>query len=159
MKRLNKITLILVAVMGMVISGCGSDMKKAPFIIFDSKTEDAVTIMLINNLDIPTKESEAIYKKLKVKKITLLGRKECPLQDLSEKSDGITVYMYEVKNRADCPPKDRLKRESYEITLNTNYGTFLYNISDRNTKRTQRVLGGERIWYVPVNYNNKGGNK
>lgn len=156
MKKLNKIALILVAVMGMVISGCGSDIKKAPFILFDSNNKGAVTIAVVNNTDIPKKESEVIYKKLKVKKITLLGKKECPLQDLTEKSDGITVYMYEVKNKADCPPKDRLKRNSYEITLKTNYGTFTYDIS----KRGDPLLGTtcHPCKYRPID-NNKGGKK
>ena len=159
MKRLNKITLILVAVMGMAISGCGSDMKKAPPIVFNGNDGGYINIVLLTNLDIPEKESLEIYKKLKVKKITLLGRKECPLQDISKKdSSGFKAYGYQTKT-IDCPPKDRFKKESYEITLNTNYGTFLYNISDRNTKRTRRFIGGELIWYVPVNYNNKGDKK
>lgn len=157
MKRLNKITLILVAVMGIVISGCGGDdINKAPFVVFEGNDGGYIKIVLSNNLDMPEKESEEIYKKLKVKKITLLGRKECPLQDKSEKSsDGLKVYMYQTKT-IDCPPKDILKK-TYEMTLKTNYGTFLYDTGKEKT--SMRLWGSNApLTYRPID-NNKGGAK
>ncbi len=146
MKRLNKITLILVAVMGIVISGCGSDMKKAPFVISVNTFRDNISV----DLNSPCK-NEKIYKtdesfrkcidniwgKIKGNwsVINLKGRRDCGKLPVKVK---------------DCPPKDRMDREeSYSFTIKTKFGTFKYDTSDKSTKT--------KYGYAPIGY--KGGAK
>lgn len=150
MKRLNKITLILVAVMGIMISGCGSDMKKAPFV---SIIVDENEISLYYHYE-PTnfktweeydKEVDEWYvntKKNPPKLISLKGRRDCSKLPVKWNN---TYYITTIKSIKDCPPKDRLNNKSYEFTIKTNYGTFKYDTSDKSTKSTKTKYG-----YLPI---------
>lgn len=146
MKRLNKITLILVAVMGMAISGCGgNDIKKAPYVSIHAKYAGdniRVSIYPCKNEKI-YKTDEAFRKCIdkwgKIKDngsvINLKGRRDCGKLPVKAK---------------DCPPKDRMDDESYSFTLKTKFGTFKYDTSDKSTKT-------KNGYYAPIGY--KGGNK
>ena len=154
MKRLNKITLILVAVMGIMISGCGSDIKKAPLVQI-SPYRDYIQIGLNEpcfNTDF-YKTNKAIEKCFaewdwdkmkKTKLVKLKGRRDC--SNLSIKYEAVD-NRFKVEPKKDCPPKNRLNDKSYEITIKTNYGTFRYDTS--NKKSEWKILSGIVV-YAPV---------
>ena len=135
MKRLNKITLILVAVMGMAISGCGGDIKKAPLVKIKPYS-DYILIDLREpcfNTDF-YKTNEAIEKCFaewekmkKAKLVKLKGRRDCSKLPIEYGDAQITI-----EPSKDCPPKDRLSESSYELTIKTNYGTFNYDIGGKS---------------------------
>lgn len=129
MKRLNKITLILVAVMGIVISGCGGDIKKAPYVEYVDIFGDNIGVRFItpcyNKKFYKTNEAirkctDDIWEKMKndVKMIEIKGRRYCGDTPVKVK---------------DCPPKDR-KSISYTFKLKTKFGTFKYDTGDESTK-------------------------
>lgn len=128
MKRLNKITLILVAVMGMAINGCGGDIKKAPYVRYIDISEDNISAMFASPCynekfyktdEAISKCTDDIWEKMKndLNVISLKGRRDC----------GKLPVKVE-----DCPPKDR-KSMSYTLKLKTKFGTFKYNIGDEST--------------------------
>lgn len=128
MKRLNKITLILVAVMGMAISGCGGDIKKAPYVRYIDISKDNISVMIAspcyNEKFYKTDEAISkctydIWEKIKDNwsVINLKGRRDCGKSPIKVE---------------DCPPKDRTSI-SYTLKLKTKFGTFKYNIGDEST--------------------------
>lgn len=148
MKRLNKITLILVAVMGIVISGCGGDIKKAPFVerinAYNHTRDEKLKIIFASPCRYENFKTEKEFNKCvenvwvkmnnDLKVINLKGRRDCGKSPRKVK---------------DCPPKNRLDNESYSFTLKTKFGTFKYDTSDKSTKT--------KYGYAPIGY--KGGNK
>lgn len=130
MKRLNKITLILVAVMGIMISGCGGDIEKAPYVISEAINNKGNIVIEfdspcmnenIYNTDKAFREChENVWEKMRSDLIikNLKGRRDCG--DLPVKAE-------------DCPPMDRLNG-GYTFTLKTKFGTFKYNTGDESTR-------------------------
>lgn len=154
MKRLNKITLILVAVMGIVISGCGGDIKKAPFVQIIARS-NYIAINLIEPCDNTDfyKTNKAIEKCFaewdwdkmkKTKLVKLKGRRDC--SNLSIKYYADDNY-FKIEPSKDCPPKNRLNDKSYELTIKTNYGTFRY---DTNNKKSEWKIRSGSVVYAPI---------
>ena len=147
MKILHKITIILVAIMTAMISGCKAgkaDINKAPCV---NVARDYVGMMLNEYIgDIKFKnmedkinfliQREKDFSNLVVKSITMTGRRECKLGKVTEwsyKDDGRRHSLRaKIVNIEDCPPKDRLSG-SHIIKLKTNYGTFTYDTSNEST--------------------------
>lgn len=130
MKRLNKITLILVAVMGMAINGCGGDIKKAPYVEYVDISGDNIGVRFASPCynekfyktdEAISKCTDDIWEKMKnnVKMIEIKGRRYCGDAPVKVK---------------DCPPKDRNSFLSYTFKLKTKFGTFKYDTSDKSTK-------------------------
>ena len=128
MKRLHKIALSIVALfaVGIGFSGCGDDGKSPLAEI--SLLENGVTVLTLQSRDDDTI----------IKKITISGRNgKCDIKDLGtgdaylrgsikygEKlpyGDNRFVWF----NKDDkCPPKNG----KYKIELNTNFGTYYYEL-------------------------------
>ena len=157
MKILNKLALILVAVMGMAISGCGGDIKDTPLVQI-SYSSDYITLDLHSPCRIADfyKTDKAIdkcwtkWEKIKqFKLVRLKGRRDC--SNLSVKYDVDNKYI-KIETPENCPPKNRLNKESYEFTIQTDYGTFNYDAGGKSLN-VYATYGG----YMALS--NKGGKK
>lgn len=152
MKRLNKITLILVAVMGMAINGCGGDIKKAPLVQIIPYNRDYIQIDLNEpcyNTDFykTNKAIEKCFAEWEIKKaklVKLKGRRDCSNLSIKYEADD---NRFKIEPKKDCPPKNRLNDQSYEITIKTNYGTFRYDTS--NKKSEWKIRSGSVV-YAPI---------
>lgn len=152
MKKINKIAVILVAIMTAMISGCKAgkaDINKSP--IMTITYDDYLQIMQndhIGNIKFKDEYSqEEFYKQrymnfknLVVKNITMTGKRECKLGKVTEHSyhnysDMREKLKIKILNFEDCPPKDRLTF-SYIVKLKTNYGTFTYDFGDKSTSKS-----------------------
>lgn len=123
MKKLNKIALSVVAIVAVVIvfGGCGDD-GKSPLI-------DIVSNPLGTRIDLYSRDDDTI-----IKKMTIKGRNgKCNIEDLGEGGPLNLMYgekiPYNKKERIvfsydKCPPKNG----KYEIELDTNFGTYYYEV-------------------------------
>ena len=137
MKKINKIAVILVALVAVVISGCGADEKNAPTVNMDSIDENEIRLHLtvptyiidIQGYDKKVKATKKWAKNFKLKEISLEGKRPCKILGYSDNND----YRYDVKLSGGCPPKDRLNTKSFKAKLKTSYGTFCYDTSDKKS--------------------------
>ena len=133
MKRLHKIALSVVAVVAVVISGCGADEKNMPDVIevIPSSTfsdGDKVLIRFFNKRNEKNDIQSVVY---------LEGRRPCKI--LKQGSDD-TNYDYKVELSGSCPPKDRLNTQSYKFKVQTKGGRyFCYEGNANINKATENT--------------------
>ena len=131
MKRLNKIALSVVAVVAVVISGCGADEKNAPTVTWIYGDDNWGLKIKYRIPDFKTQEqTDKWLKNITMKGIVgLEGKRSCK----GLKWETIN-WGYIITPNEDCPPKDRLDLSSYKFGIKTNYGTFYYDGSDKTSK-------------------------
>lgn len=142
MKKINKIAVILVAIMTAMVSGCKAgkaDIDKAPFTggfkyKHDSDNEAYLVVegnnktefVIINNVSIKgrrnckTKVKPSIYyndNEADKYGVKLIVGESVGVKDKTKLRIGWTID--------DCPPEDRLN-ETYTIVIKCNYGTYTY---------------------------------
>ena len=143
MKKLNKIALSVVAMVAVVISGCGADEKNAP--VVNIKVYDYEIYVSIEtpfgrwqNVDGNKKMKKWLQNLGKEIKIVYLeGKRSCA--DFKTKLSGPSTpddpyfLHFTITPPEVCPPKDRLNKAGYKFGIKTGHGTFCYDTSDKKS--------------------------
>lgn len=153
MKKINKIAVILVALVAVVISGCGADEKNAPLVEVRDVSDSRILIDATTpfgswqNADENKKIAKWIQNLGKIEEIKIVyleGKRSCA--DFEVQLSGpytlndSSLFHFTITPPEVCPPKDRLNKEGYKFGIKTNYGTFCYDTSDKKSYDSDRRL-------------------